>query len=153
MFDFLVVAVFLALSKLRACRDAALAFVLFQIIYMLVVVPLSYEYYYHGTALINLLLGLATYKHFRLFGSLSFALVPVAYLGYVLCMMRYTPSIYDTIAISITILQAMSLCLRALIQDGHIRGTRGRAFVRMVNFNCFQQGDVLRIIKGKGKGN
>lgn len=151
MFDFLVVVVFLVISKLRACRDAALAFVLFQLIYMLAVVPLSFEYYYHGAALINLLLGLTTYKHFRLFGSLSFALVPVAYLGYVLCMMRYTPAIYDTMAISITILQAISLCLRALIQDGHIRGTRGRALVRLLHFDSIKQNNVVQTEKEAGQ--
>ena len=86
------------------------------------------QYYYHLSALIDLLIGLAVYKKFKIVGLLSFLLIPVHSLGLALYDGYYEPALYDNMCVLIIILQLIALLYKAT-PDGIITWIRRRFMV------------------------
>ena len=145
MIDFAIVIVFLLISRYRVARIAAFIFVTFQLIYMFTVVPLAaldWELYFKINAVVNLLVGLLVYNHDKDFAKLSFLMIPVSCMGYILCYYNCSPVVYDTLSYTIIILQALVLVVRILTSDGYVRGRRKRSLVRLADFHRYKQSGI-----------
>ena len=112
---------------------------------MLFIVDLSGEYFYHITALMNTVVAYAVYGRYRLFSILSFLFIPVCFVGYVMYSNYHAPVLYDTLAVIITILQVLLLGARVMKNAVTVKGIRGRALVRIVNFDSFKQNHELSL--------
>lgn len=99
----------------------------------------SDDYFYHLTALMNTCVAYLVYGRYRVFALLSFSFIPLCFIGRVMYVHYYSPVLYDTLAVTITILQVLLLGARVMIDAVTFKGTRGRALVRILNFDSFQQ--------------
>ena len=109
---FIVLFSLLAISK--DTRKACLVFLVSYFLYKYLILPVSGFYYYHLCALLNLIVGLVIIKRNFVVGCLSFSLIPANLLGFFLFMKYYEPTIYDNIALTIILLQLLTLSMRSL---------------------------------------
>lgn len=105
------------------------------------------NYFYHMTALLNTCVAYIVYGKYRAFALLSFASIPVCFIGRVMYVNYYSPVLYDTLAVTITILQVLLLGARVMTDAITIKGTRGRALVRILNFDSFKQDPELSLFQ------
>lgn len=140
--DWINIGLFVVLLKFKTLRYAAVTIITGYLLYFTAVEPLSGEYYYHGTALLNLIIGIVLFPRYKLVALLSFSLILVNNIGFVLYETGYEPALYNDLSLCIILTQILLLYIRALT-DGHIiRGTGGRALVWLTNFDrvqsCFE---------------
>ena len=145
MFNLAVLALFFVLCFSYDHKHIGRVCFLAYSIYVLFIVDLSGEYFYHITALMNTVVAYAVYGRYRLFSILSFLFIPVCFVGYVMYSNYHAPVLYDTLAVIITILQVLLLGARVMKNAVTVKGIRGRALVRIVNFDSFKQNHELSL--------
>jgi len=108
---------------------------------------LSGDYFFHMTALLNTCVAYVVYGKYRAFALLSFAFIPLCIIGFKLYDNYYSSVLYDTLAIIITMLQVLLLGARVTTDAITIKGTRGRALVRILNFDSHQENPEISLYK------
>ena len=149
MFNYLVIAALLAVSMSKAVRYTALLFLSFQIIFMVFIKGMSWDVYFVAVATVNLVAGRMTYDKNVAFAKLSFLMIPVAFIGFVLCYHRLSLVAYGTLALTITTIQVLVLVARAINANGNIRGTNCRRLVRLFDPVGFKQNRKEQTVKGQ----
>ena len=147
IFQSVILLLIVAASRHKEVRQAALIFFVLQFSYVLTIKGMAWDQYFLALAVINTIVVITTAAKYFLFALLSFIMIIGSFFGYILAYYRLPLVAYDTLSITITILQVLALYARVLTANGNIRGTRGRALVRLVNFDCFKQDRVLHINK------
>ena len=112
--DWLIMAAFAILAIDKEVRSACFTFLFAFLVYWVLVVPESGSIYYHLAAWLNLGIGLAIINKHFVVGCLSFSLIPANLLGYFLYYKYYESTIYDNIALTIILLQILTLTIRSL---------------------------------------
>lgn len=149
--DYINVGLFSVLLGFKTARYAAASILIGYALYHAAVVPLPGEYYYHVTALLNLIIGCVLFPKYKLVAILSFSLIIVCNLGYMLYESGFEPTLYNDLSLVIIITQIILLYIRALTDGYIIRGTRGRALVWLANCDRFQQSFTSLPKKAKDK--
>ena len=152
IFNVAVLLIFLVMSFSYNHKLAGRLLLVCQLVYIFFIVDLSGDYYYHVTALMNTIIAYILYGRYRVFSLLSFAFIPVCILGHQMYDNYYSPVLYDTLSIIITILQVLLLVARVMTDAITIKGVRGRALVRLINFDSFKQDPELSIFEKERGG-
>ncbi len=118
-----------------------------QLVYVLFIVNLNGDYYYHVTALMNVIIMYVLYGRYRVFSLLSFGCIFVSIIGYKMYHNYHSPVLYDTLMVIITSLQVLILGARVIPNAITIKGVHGRALVRIINFDSFKQNPELSLFK------
>ena len=112
--DWLIMAAFAILAINKEVRNACGTFLFAFLIYWVLIFPENGGVYYHLAAWLNLGIGLAVINRHFVVGCLSFALIPTNLLGYLLYYKYYESTFYDNIALTIILLQILTLTIRSL---------------------------------------
>ncbi len=136
--DWIVIGFFSALLLFKTAKYAAVRILGGYALYFAVIVPLPGEYYYHVTALLNLIIGCILFSRYKSVAILSFSLILVNSIGLLLFGFGYAPTLYNSLSLIIILLQILLLYIRALNDGNHIRGNWGRALVLAANCDSMQ---------------
>ncbi len=149
--DYINIGLFAVLLKFKTVRYAAATIIIGYAIYFTCITPLSDDYYYHGTALLNLIIGCILFPRYKLVALLSFSLIVINNVGLVLYDTGQDPTLYNNLSMLVIQMQILLLYIRALT-DGHtnIRGIRGRALVWLASLDSFQPSS--EILPGEKRG-
>jgi len=128
------IGAFIALLIPSQSRPAALTILFFNAIYFSFIIDLAWDDYYLYSATLNTILGVTLYKRYRVVAILSFSLIIVNYIGYLLAFNYYDPTIYDNICLIIILLQIIMLTIRGLL-NGIDRQYNYDPLVFLVNFD------------------
>lgn len=128
------IGAFIALLIPRQSRLAAFIILSFSVIHFNFIVPLDWTEYYLYSATLNTVLGVILFRWYKLVATLSFLLIPVNILGYLLCKNYYEPTIYDNMCLIIILLQIIMLTIRGLL-NGIDRRYNYSPMVFLVNFD------------------
>lgn len=132
--DVFIIGAFIALLIPAQSRLAALVILAFNIIYFNFIIDLAWDDYYLYSATLNTILGVTLYKKYRVVAILSFSLIIVNYIGYLLSYNYYEPTIYDIMCLIIILLQIIMLTIRGLL-NGIDRRYNYSPMVFLVNFD------------------
>lgn len=136
--DFINVGLFTVLLLSKTTRYASAVILAGYALYFSVIEPLPGQYYYHMTALLNLIIGCILFPRYKLVALLSFALIVVNNIGFLIYDAGYEPTLYNNLSLVIITIQILLLYIRAITDGIHIRGTRGRALVFIANCDSVQ---------------
>lgn len=112
--DWLIMLSFALLAINKEVRSACLNFLFAYLVYFALIFPESGFVYYHLAAALNLCLGIVIIQRHFVVGVLVFALIPTNIIGYLLFINDYQPPFYDNIALTIILLQILTLTIRSL---------------------------------------
>ena len=134
-YQFIFIGAFIALSIPKKTRAASILILFFNLFYFLFIIDVSWKYYYLYSATLNTVLGVTLYfLSYKVVGLLSFLLIPVNILGYVLCKNYQEPYLYDNMCAIIILLQILSLIARGLT-DGADSRVKDSPLVFLVDFD------------------
>ena len=109
------------------------------------------EWFYHMTALMNAVIAYVVCKKYKLFSILSFAATLLCIVGYQMWENYHSPMLYDTLAVIITILQVLLLGARVITNAINVKGIRGRAIFRILNFDSFKSYHEVPLQEGEAE--
>jgi hypothetical protein len=132
--DLFIIGAFIALLIPSQSRLAAKFILISYAIYFNFIIDLAWDDYYLYSATLNTILGVTLYRQYRVVAILSFSLIIANYIGYLLCLNRYEPTIYDNICLIIILLQIIMLTIRGLL-NGINRQCDYSPLVFLVNFD------------------
>jgi hypothetical protein len=115
-------------------RMAAFVMLAFNFIYFQFVLNLDWTEYYHYSATLCATIGVILYRKYKLVALLSFLLIPVNIIGYLLCKNYFDPYIYDNMCLTITLLQVVVLLSRGLT-NGISWGNKRNPLVFLADFD------------------
>jgi len=131
------IVAFVVLLIPERSRLAAIVILVFNLIYFQFILPLDWEVYYHFSATLNTLLGVILYYRYKSVAILSFLLIPINVIGYLLCKNYYDPFIYDNMCFVVIALQIILLTVRGLT-DGTSWGGKRNSLVFLANFDSYK---------------
>ena len=134
IYQFVFIGAFIALLFPKQSRVAAVVTLAFNAIYFTFIIDLDWTQYYLYSATLNTMLGVILFRWYRVVATLSFLLIPVNIIGYLLCKYYYEPTIYDNMCLIIILLQIITLTLRGLL-NGTNRRRDNSPLVFLVNFD------------------
>ena len=108
------IACFALLAINKGTRKACMVYLVSYFIYSNLIFPMTGFYYYHFCALLSLVTGLIIINKHFIVGCLSLFLIPTNLIGYFLFYKYYEPTIYDNIALTIILMQLLTLTIRAI---------------------------------------
>ncbi len=132
--DTLIIGAFIALLYPEQSRFAAKHILILNYFYFSFMFNADWDVYYLYSATLCTILGVSLYKRYRVVAILSFLLIPVNYIGYLLSFNYYEPTIYDNICLIIILLQIIMLTIRGLL-NGIDRQYNYSPMVFLVNFD------------------
>lgn len=135
--QFYFIGAFIALLLPKQSRFAAFVILVFNAIYFNYIISLDWTKYYLYSATLNTILGVILFKRYKLVATLSFLLIPINFIGYMLCLNYYDPYIYDNMCLIIILLQIIILTSRDLL-DGVDRRYNNNPLVFLIDFDSGQ---------------
>jgi hypothetical protein len=132
--DVFIIGAFIALLFFEQSRVAAIIILIFNVIYFNFVIDAEWDCYYLYSAALDTAIGVILYSRYRVVAILSFSLIIVNYIGYLLSLNYYESTIYDNIYLTIIALQIIMLIFRGLF-DGIDRAYKFRPMVFLVHFD------------------
>ena len=136
-YQLVFIGAFIALLLPKETRFAAVAILAFNAVYFSFIIDKEWTSYYHWSATINTLLGIILYFKYRAVAILSFLLIPINIIGYLLCKNYYDPFIYDNMCFIVILLQILLLTVRGLT-DGTSWGDKRNPLVFLANFDSYK---------------
>ena len=135
--DVFIIGAFTALLFPEQSRFAAKIILLFYLVYFIFVIDADWDNYYLYSATLDTIIGVMLYRRYRVVAILSFSLIIVNYIGYLLSLNYYEPTIYDSMYLIITLLQIIMLIIRGLL-NGIDRPHNFNTLVFFVDFDSNQ---------------
>jgi len=142
-YQFIVLAVLLALCLSKEKRSAAFVVLIANTIYFLFIIDLHAYYYYSCSAFLNLLVGMSLQRiHYKRLAVFSYLLVLSQIYGFGSWYNYYPPTTYDIICSILTIMQLIGIfpsgtfdrVRRIFIKSSLVKSTgfnRNQAYAKM----------------------
>ena len=147
--DYIILGCFLALIIPKRTRFAATTILVGYAVYITAIMVLPDAYYYHGAALLNLMLGYILLARYKLVALCSFSLILVNFIGFIRYENYQEPALYNATSSIVIALQVALLCIR-ILSDGYRFGEAWRcAMVFLIDNNRSQQN--FRVLHPKKK--
>lgn len=149
--NFIFAGLFSVLLSFKQTRLASAVILLGYLIYYFSIVDLPGEYYYHSSALLNTVIGVILIKKYPAVAILSFSLILINLIGFVLYDNFYDPSVYNKLSSFAIFLQIIMLTIRMLLNGVNFRGAWGRAMVYIVGGDSYKSYSSVQKRQVKGE--